>query len=89
MVSRSSESSIVRKSDISLPISSVTTNQHIEDTIPIAKAIEQETNSAVIKRRKQKTPTTQEIDVMSQLKDICFSMNPNEIYKDMTKIGQG
>lgn len=80
-VSRTSET-FIRKSDISLPLSSVTTNEQVSEPIP------KEQETPVIKR-KQKEPRPEEVDVMNQLKDICFLMNPNEIYKDMVKIGQG
>lgn len=82
-VSHASETSL-RKSDISLPISSATTNEQV--TIAAAPVI---TTDAPVIKRKQKEPRPEEIDVMNQLKDICFLMNPNEIYKDMIKIGQG
>lgn len=40
-------------------------------------------------KRKAKEPRPEEIDVVKQLQDICFNVDPNEIYKDMIKIGQG
>ncbi|OAD01730.1 hypothetical protein MUCCIDRAFT_144517, partial [Mucor lusitanicus CBS 277.49] len=40
-------------------------------------------------KRKQKEPKQQELDVVKQLKDICYTVDPNDIYKDMIKIGQG
>lgn len=57
---------------------------------PIPKKIEEEEeNYPPAIRRKAKEPRQVECDVLIQLQNICFNMDPNEIYKDMVKIGQG
>ncbi|KAI8968303.1 kinase-like domain-containing protein [Mycotypha africana] len=40
-------------------------------------------------KRKAKEPKRAESDIYKQLKSICYAQDPNEIYKDMVKIGQG
>ncbi|KAI9481060.1 MAG: kinase-like domain-containing protein [Benjaminiella poitrasii] len=50
---------------------------------------EEENYPPVIKRKPKEQSKSLESDVLNQLKDICYTVDPNEIYKDMIKIGQG
>lgn len=40
-------------------------------------------------KRKAKEPKQGEFDIVKQLQDICYNIDPNDIYRDMVKIGQG
>ncbi|KAG2200533.1 hypothetical protein INT47_012319 [Mucor saturninus] len=40
-------------------------------------------------KRKAKEPKAAEFDIVKQLQDICYNIDPNDIYRDMVKIGQG
>ncbi|KAI7898007.1 kinase-like domain-containing protein [Cokeromyces recurvatus] len=55
----------------------------------LKKEVEIENYPPVIKRKPKEQKKSLESDVLSQLKDICYTVNPNKIYKDMIKIGQG
>lgn len=59
----------------------------IKSTIEKEKVEEQEYPPAI--RRKAKEPQPEKFDIVKQLQDICFNVDPNTIYKNMTKIGQG
>ncbi|GAA5817361.1 hypothetical protein MFLAVUS_010905 [Mucor flavus] len=48
-----------------------------------------ETNYPPVIKRKAKEPKQIEFDIIKQLQDICYNTDPNDIYKDMVKIGQG
>ncbi|KAI8644099.1 kinase-like domain-containing protein [Parasitella parasitica] len=87
----------IQKSDISLPLTipvekpspppAVNPAPAKEEKLVAAK--EEEENYPPVIKRKQKEPRQEEIDVLKQLKDICYTVDPNDIYKDMIKIGQG
>lgn len=95
----------IRKSDISLPInttqSTITDSSSIEqlqkdtnEAEVISAAVKEEPrtseeNYPPVVKRKAKEPNQGEIDFVKQLKAICFTVDPNDIYKDMVKIGQG
>lgn len=84
-ISRPTETMQKQKSEISLPLPA-------ENPSPPAIAkptVEEEENYPPVIKRKQKDPKPQELDVVKQLKDICYTVDPNDIYKDMIKIGQG
>lgn len=55
----------------------------------LKKSQDDEENYPPVIKRKAKEPNQAECDVLKQLQDICFNMDPKEIYKDMVKIGQG
>lgn len=59
----------------------------IKSTIEKEKVEEQEYPPAI--RRKAKDPQPEKFDIVKQLQDICFNVDPNTIYKNMIKIGQG
>ncbi|CAO3647610.1 unnamed protein product [Mucor hiemalis] len=59
----------------------------IKSTIEKEKVEEQEYPPAI--RRKAKDPQPEKFDIVKQLQDICFNVDPNTIYKNMMKIGQG
>ncbi|KAI8341619.1 kinase-like domain-containing protein [Choanephora cucurbitarum] len=44
---------------------------------------------APITKRKKKDSKKQEQHFIQQLKDVCHTVDPNEVYTDMAKIGQG
>lgn len=46
-------------------------------------------NYPPVVKRIAKEPNQGEIDFVKQLEDLCFTADPNDIYKDMVKIGQG
>ncbi|CEP11924.1 hypothetical protein [Parasitella parasitica] len=90
----------IQKSDISLPLTipvekpSPPPAAAAANPVPAKEeqavvAKEEEENYPPVIKRKQKEPRQQEVDVLKQLKDICYTVDPNDIYKDMIKIGQG
>jgi hypothetical protein len=102
--SRASEAKSIRKSDISLPINTTQSTmtdssidllpKDIKDAEIISTAVKGEShtgeeNYPPVVKRKAKEPNQGEIDFVKQLKEICFTVDPNDIYKDMVKIGQG
>jgi len=97
VISRPSETALAKqKSDISLPIPLEKVSLPPSPSSPAPTSVskkaeekEQEENYPPVIKRKQKEPKPQELDVVKQLKDICYTVDPNDIYKDMIKIGQG
>ena len=95
--SRPSETALAKqKSDISLPLPIEKASLPPSPSSPVptttskkAEEKELEENYPPVIKRKQKEPKQQELDVVKQLKDICYTVDPNDIYKDMIKIGQG
>ncbi|KAL9548662.1 hypothetical protein MBANPS3_005582 [Mucor bainieri] len=96
-ISRPSETALTKqKSDISLPLPIEKASLPPSPSSPVPTTVskkteekEQEENYPPVIKRKQKEPKQQELDVVKQLKDICYTVDPNDIYKDMIKIGQG
>lgn len=60
----------------------------VESTIS-PEAVNDEIDYPPVIKRKAKEPKQGEFDIVKQLQDICYNIDPNEIYKDMVKIGQG
>lgn len=86
VISRPTETMQKQISEISLPLPA---EKPVPAAIITKSAIEKEENYPPVIKRKQKEPKPQELDVIRQLKDICYTVDPNDMYKDMIKIGQG
>ncbi|KAI8090196.1 kinase-like domain-containing protein [Gilbertella persicaria] len=83
------------------PLSTITVNQKSDISIstivvePVKGEEEEEEKLTIasppptVSKRKAKELKKPEKDFIQQLKKICYTLNPNDIYKDMTKIGQG
>lgn len=49
----------------------------------------EDSNYPPVIKRKAKEPKQGEFDIVKQLQEICYNSDPNDVYRDMVKIGQG